>query len=212
MSPAQQKFCTGINLNMFWLYPKNSYDKIGVKIQQFSYNKMNSKMSYAKWWPLLLDLNHKQYRWYTSFWLNTPPPPPPPPPVPHICVSESGQHWVRLCLFAYSAQAISKTNTGFLLIIPLGTNINEILIKFQNFSFTKMHLKISSAKWRSFCPGGDELDLHNSYSVILNEPHGTNGKRFRSDGLQHVSHYWKHYLNLTLPNMIRENLRRQAIL
>ena len=27
----------------------------------------------------------------------------------------------------------------------------------QNFSFTKTHLKVSSAKWRPFCPGGDEL-------------------------------------------------------
>ena len=39
----------------------------------------------------------------------------------------------------------------------LGTNFSEILIKIQNFSFTEMHLKISSAKWRPFCPGGDEL-------------------------------------------------------
>ena len=31
------------------------------------------------------------------------PPPPPPPPVPHICVSESGQHWFRWWLGAYSA-------------------------------------------------------------------------------------------------------------
>ena len=36
----------------------------------------------------------------------------------------------------------------------LGTNFSEILIKIQNFSFTKMHLKISSVKWRPFCPGG----------------------------------------------------------
>ena len=40
---------------------------------------------------------------------------------------------------------------------PLGTNFNEILIKIQNFSFTEMHLKLSSAKWRPFCPGGEEL-------------------------------------------------------
>ena len=38
-------------------------------------------------------------------------------------------------------------------------NFSEILIKIQNFSFTKMHLKISSAKWRPFCPGGDEVFL-----------------------------------------------------
>ena len=38
-----------------------------------------------------------------------------------------------------------------------GTNVSEILIKIQNFSFTKMHLKIPFAKWRPFCVGGDEL-------------------------------------------------------
>ena len=30
-------------------------------------------------------------------------------------------------------------------------------IKIQNFSFQKMHLKISSAKWQPFCPGRYEL-------------------------------------------------------
>ena len=39
-------------------------------------------------------------------------------------------------------------------IRPLGTNFGEILIKIQNFSFTKMHLKISSAKGRPFSPKG----------------------------------------------------------
>ena len=32
-------------------------------------------------------------------------------------------------------------------------------MKIWNFSFTKMLLKISSAKWRPFCPGGDELTI-----------------------------------------------------
>ena len=41
----------------------------------------------------------------------------------------------------------------------LGTKFSEILIKIQDFSFPKMHLKMSSAKWRPFCPGGDELKL-----------------------------------------------------
>ena len=39
----------------------------------------------------------------------------------------------------------------------LWTNFSEIVIKIQNFSFTKRHLKISSAKWRSFWPGGGVL-------------------------------------------------------
>ena len=40
-------------------------------------------------------------------------------------------------------KAIVWTNAGILLI---GTNFSEILIKIQNFSFTKMHLNMSSTK------------------------------------------------------------------
>ena len=50
-------------------------------------------------------------------------------------------------------------NAGLLSIGPLGTNLSEILMKIQNFSLTKIHLKTLSAKWRPFCSGGDELNL-----------------------------------------------------
>ena len=50
-------------------------------------------------------------------------------------------------------QAIIWTNAGILLITPLGTNLNEILIEILTFSFKKMCLKVSSAKWRPFCLG-----------------------------------------------------------
>ena len=50
-------------------------------------------------------------------------------------------------------QAIIWTNDEILLIGPLETNFSEILIEIQTFSFKKMHLKISSAKWRPFCLG-----------------------------------------------------------
>ena len=48
-------------------------------------------------------------------------------------------------------QAIVWTNAGILLIGPLGINYNEISIKILAFSFTKMRLKVSSAKWLPFC-------------------------------------------------------------
>ena len=54
-------------------------------------------------------------------------------------------------------QAIIWTNASLLSIGRLGPNFSVILIKIQKFSFTKIHLKISSAKWHPFCPGGDEL-------------------------------------------------------
>ena len=50
-------------------------------------------------------------------------------------------------------QAIIGTNAGILLIGLLGTNFNGILIKIHSFSFKKMHLKMSSGKWRPFCLG-----------------------------------------------------------
>ena len=54
-------------------------------------------------------------------------------------------------------QAIIWTNARILLIGPLGTIFVEILIGFQIFSYKKMHLKMSSAKWRPFCLGLDVL-------------------------------------------------------
>ena len=50
-------------------------------------------------------------------------------------------------------QAIFWTNAGILLIGPLSTNFSEILIKISTFSFKKMRLKVSSAKWRPCCLG-----------------------------------------------------------
>ena len=50
-------------------------------------------------------------------------------------------------------QATIWTSAGILLIGPLGTNFSEILIGIQTFSFKKLHLKTSSAKWRLFCLG-----------------------------------------------------------
>ena len=48
-------------------------------------------------------------------------------------------------------QAIIWTNAEILLIRTLGTSFSEILISIQIFSLQKMHLKMSCAKWLSFC-------------------------------------------------------------
>ena len=47
-------------------------------------------------------------------------------------------------------QAIIWTNEGLLLIGPPGTTFSEIVIEIHTFSFTKMHFKMSSVKWRQF--------------------------------------------------------------
>ena len=57
----------------------------------------------------------------------------------------------------YLTGAITLTCADLLSIGPLGTNFNDILNKKQNCWLSKMHLKISSAKGRPFCPTGDEL-------------------------------------------------------
>ena len=62
-------------------------------------------------------------------------------------------------------KAIIWTNDGILLIGSLGTNFNEILIEIHTFSFKKMHLKMSSAKWRPFCLGLNVLSRHKLKNV-----------------------------------------------
>ena len=54
-------------------------------------------------------------------------------------------------------QAIIHTNAGLLLIGPLGTHFSEILSEIHSFSFKKIHLKLSSGKWRPFCLGPNVL-------------------------------------------------------
>ena len=80
------------------------------------------------------------------------------PLVLHICVSELDSIASDNDLSPIRHQASIYTNAGLLSIEPLGTNFSVILIKIQNFSFTTMHLEISSAKLWPFCPGGDGLN------------------------------------------------------
>ena len=61
-------------------------------------------------------------------------------------------------------QAIIWTNAGILLIGPLGTNFSEIVIEIHTFSFKKMHLKMSSGKWRPFCLGLNVLKASRHHS------------------------------------------------
>ena len=55
-------------------------------------------------------------------------------------------------------QAIMWNKDGILLIWPLRTYFNEILIVIHSFLFKKMHLKMSSGKWRPFCFGLNVLN------------------------------------------------------
>ena len=80
--------------------------------------------------------------------------------VTHICVSRLTITGSVNGLSPGRHQAIIWTTARILLIGPLGTNFSGNSIEILTFSFTKMRLKVSSAKWRPFCLG-------------LNVSHGT---------------------------------------
>ena len=71
----------------------------------------------------------------------------------HICVGKLTIIGSDNGLLPGRRQAIIWTNAGILLFGPLGSNFSEILIEIDTLLFKKMHLKLSSAKWRPFCLG-----------------------------------------------------------
>ena len=77
--------------------------------------------------------------------------------VTHICVSKHTIIGSDNGLSPGRRQAIIWTNAGILLIRTLGTNFSETLGEILSFSFSKMHLKTSSAKWRLLVLGLNEL-------------------------------------------------------
>ena len=86
----------------------------------------------------------------------------------HICVGKLTNIGSDNGLSPGRRQAIIWTNAGILLIGPLGTNFSEFLIVIYACSFNKMHLKMSSAKWRPFFLGLNVLII-----PMLTKIHGT---------------------------------------
>ena len=95
----------------------------------------------------------------------------------HICVSKVSIIGSDNRLSPGRCQAIIWTNAGILLIGPLWTNFNETSIKIHTFSFKKIHLKLSSGKWRPFCLGHNVLKgvLTWSKADYLNSPQRMSG-------------------------------------
>ena len=115
--------------------------------------------------------------------------------VTHICVSKLTIIGSDNGLSPGQRQAIIWTNDGILLIGALGTNFGEILIEIQTFSFWKNRLKVSSAKWRPFCLGLNEIiSFHvtvfyssiNNTTGILHIEARKNGWHFADNILTHV--------------------------
>ena len=99
----------------------------------------------------------------------------------HICISKQTIIGSDNGLSPGRRQAIIWTNFGILLNGTLGTTFCEILIEIRIFSFKKMGLKVSSAKWRPFCLGLNVLNsrpyLHETTSTKTN-PHANISERF----------------------------------
>ena len=70
-----------------------------------------------------------------------------------ICVSKLTITGTDNGLAPGRRQAIIWTNAGILLIRTSRTNFSENWREIQAYSFKKMHLKMSPAKWRPFCLG-----------------------------------------------------------
>ena len=92
--------------------------------------------------------------------------------VTHICVSKLIIIGSDNDVSPSRRQAIIWTNGGMLLIRNLGTNFSEILSEIYTFSFKKIHLKMSSGKWRPFCLGLSVLNTwYGVYGVIFTTDH-----------------------------------------
>ena len=90
-------------------------------------------------------------------------------PVTHICVVNLTIIGSNNGLSPGRRQAIIWTNAGLLLIRTLGTNFSEIFSEAHTFSFEKMNLKMSFAKWRPFRLG---------LNVLINHPcHNPDGRK-----------------------------------
>ena len=122
--------------------------------------------------------------------------------VTHICVcvgnltiivSDNGLSPAR-------RQAIIGNNAGLLLIELLGTNFSEISIEIPTFSFKKMHLNMSSAKWRPSCLGLNVLGACRRHGIIWTNDGLDYWSIDMSPGLnlntENTSQHWKHILTL----------------
>ena len=91
---------------------------------------------------------------------------------PAVSHHSASTHWGQMTHIG-----VSKLPAGILLSGPLWTKFSEILIEIPSFSFKKLHLKMSSAKWRLFCPGINDLMQHNCVSCRGSMNHDTGSQR-----------------------------------
>ena len=119
-----------------------NFSRILIEIDKFSFKKMHLKMC-GRWRPSCLSLS------VLTHWGR----------VTHIYVSKLIIIGSDNGLSPDRRQAIIWTNARLLSIGPLRTYFNENLIKIHQFSLKKIHVKMSSAKWRPSCLGLNVLML-----------------------------------------------------
>ena len=112
--------CSAKSLHDLMLNYNKLLEQISVELLNLSFKKMRLNVSSAKW------------------------------QVTHICVGKLTILGSDNGLSPGRRQAIIGTNIRILLIWPLRTNFSDILIGIQTLSFRKIHLKMSSVKWRPF--------------------------------------------------------------
>ena len=103
----------------------------------------------------------------------------------HICISKLSIIGSDNVLLPGRRQAIIGTNAAILLTETSGTIFSEIWSEIHVFSFKKMHLKMSSAKWRSYyiC-----LDVTHDQSILglVNLAHNHPTKWFTKNYTRHI--------------------------
>ena len=125
--------------------------EILIEVYTFALKKIHLKMSSGKWGPFCHGLNVLSWYSWSRSWKHSLMTLTHWGRVTHICISELTMIGSDNGLSPGRRQAIIWNNAGLLLIEPLGTNVSEISIGIQTFSFKKMQLKMSSAKWRPYC-------------------------------------------------------------
>ena len=131
--------------------------------------------------------------------------------VTHICVGNLTIIGSDNGLTPGRRQAITWTNIGILLIGPLWTKFNEMLIDIHTFSFKKIHLKMSSGKWRPFCLGLNvfidkisklvqPMTLHQTINKPLPQRPRQNGRHFADDSFKCIflSEYYCIFIQISL--------------
>ena len=118
-------------------YPLSNHSAVSAAFLVLTNPICNVSESYSR-----LETDANEYREWLTHWGR----------VTHICVSKLTTIGSDNGLSPGRRQAIIWTNAVILTIRTLGTNFSDILSEIRAFSLKKMHLKMSSAKWRPFCP------------------------------------------------------------